>query len=426
MFRNYYHRNFNNNNSNIIIRSHSQRNRPHNKCFTAPLFSFRNVKNQIETQNLFSKLSIYTNLLNIIKQHQIEFFNDFNENFNVYDFIIKNIKKLKKSLEICFLYQNDLKQNLLDEKNILYYNLKIKNNKNSNIEYEKNELEKLNFKITNEINKINSEIKIIKNEIIQQKNFEIFHDFNLFNVHLCDYKQSQKIENELESIKNNLKLILYEKNLEIQQNKNEIFNTKFNLKKYNEIILNNNFGKKYIETEDIIEEDKFEFSYFSSIYNNNNNNNNIHNNNNNNDYLDSNENKKKKIIMNNNNNNNNNFNLNIQNNIKKINQQIDNIIISQNIINKNLKEISKDLNNLNYLFIKKSDENNILNNNNNFFNNNFFLDENKYENVPEKTQILNLINQIIRVISTSNSNNFFNDKIKNLINEITNEYVNFT
>ena len=109
MFRNYYHLNFNNNNSNILIRSHSQRNRPHNKCFTAPLFSFRNVKNQIETQNLFSKLSIYTNLLNIIKQHQIEFFNDFNENFNVYDFIIKNIKKLKKSLEICFLYQNDLK-----------------------------------------------------------------------------------------------------------------------------------------------------------------------------------------------------------------------------------------------------------------------------------------------------------------------------
>ena len=307
MFRNNYNHNFNNN-INIFNRSHSQRNRPHNKCFTAPLFSFRNVKNQIETQNLFSKLNTYTNLLNIIKQHQIEFFNDFNENFNVYDFIIKNIKKLKKSLEICFLYQNDLKQNLLDEKNILYYNLKIKNNKNSNIEFEKNELEKLNFKITNEINKINSEIKIIKNEIIQQKNFEIFHDFNLFNVHLCDYKQSQKIENELESIKNNLKLILYEKNLEIQQNKNEIFNTKFNLKKYNEIILNNNFGKKYIETEDIIEEDKFEFSYFSSIYNNN-----IHNNNNNNnDYLDSNENKKKKIIMNNNNNN---FNLNINVNI---------------------------------------------------------------------------------------------------------------
>jgi hypothetical protein len=319
MLKNYYNHNFNN--SNILFKPHSQRNRPHNKCFTAPLFSFRNVKNQIETQNLFSKLNTYTNLLNIIKQHQIDFFNDFNEKniFNINEIIIKNIKNLKKSLEICFLYQNDLKQNLIEEKNFLYYNLKIKNNKNSTIEFEKNELEKLNFKITNEINKINNEIKVIKNEIIQQKNFEIFHDFNLLNVYLCDYKQSQKIEKELELIKNNLKLILNEKNFELQQNKNEIFNTKFNLKKYNEIILNNNFGKKYIETEDIIEEDKFEISYFSSIYNNNNNN--IHNNNNN-DYLDSNENKKK-IIMNNNNNNKN-FNLNINVNINLNNYNNDN------------------------------------------------------------------------------------------------------
>ena len=315
MFNKYY--NNNNLNNNIFNRARSQRNLPHYKCFTAPLFAFRNFKTQNEAQNLFSKLNTYINLLNIIKQNQIEFFNDFHEKniSNVYIFIIQNLKNLKHSLELNFSYQNDLKQNLIEEKNLLYNSIIIKNKKNSTIEYEKNELEKLNFKISNEIIKINNEINIIKNEIIQQKNIEIFHDFNLFSVNLCDYKQSQKIENELEKIKNNLKLIENEKKFELQRNKNEIYNTNFNLKKYNEIISNNNFGKKYIETEDIIEEDKFEVSYFSSIYNNNNNNHNT-------EYLDSNESKKKKLIVNHNKNFNLNINLNI--NLNNNNNNIDN------------------------------------------------------------------------------------------------------
>ena len=311
-------------------------------------------------------------------------------------------------------------------------NSKVISGKNTTTFQTKNEDEKN----TNELILLNSSSETNFNNIISMK--EIFHTNEIKNENsnenfnenhhqnLINYNNNFNLENKNEIKFNNENNNNFCVNNHKKKNNNNIFYCKYKKNSFSFLINKNDIKKEKKKKKkkkkkknknknnfEIIKTNEFNIN---KIQNNNNNNNNLNNNNNN---FNINLNKN----INNNNKNENEFKINIQNNIKKIITQIDNIIICQNIINKNLKEISNDLNNFNYLFNQNNEENNILNNNN-FFDK-YFLNENKYVNAPEKIQILYLVNQINRVISTSSSKDFFNDKIKNLINEISKENINF-
>ena len=109
----------------------------------------------------------------------------------------------------------------------------------------------------NEIKKIESYIKRIKDKLLEYKKGEIIQEEKK-DIYLTSNNDIFIIENELNMKIIELKEKLDELKLIENQNEEEKEFLLNKIKKYCNILTNGKFDKKYIDTEDIIEEDKYE------------------------------------------------------------------------------------------------------------------------------------------------------------------------
>ena len=115
----------------------------------------------------------------------------------------------------------------------------------------------LNFLTENEIKKIDSFLKRVKDKINELKKIELIQE-DKKEINLNTNKDITRIQNELTIKLSELKEKFSHLKYIEEQDKNELDFLNKKLKKYNEIFKYGKYDKKYIDTEQIIEEDKYE------------------------------------------------------------------------------------------------------------------------------------------------------------------------
>ena len=115
----------------------------------------------------------------------------------------------------------------------------------------------LNFLTENEIKKIDSFLKRVKDKINELKKIELIQE-DKKEINLNTNKDITRIQNELTIKLSELKEKFAHLKYIEEQDKNELDFLNKKLKKYNEIFKYGKYDKKYIDTEQIIEEDKYE------------------------------------------------------------------------------------------------------------------------------------------------------------------------
>ena len=221
-----------------------------NKNFLIKFNSIPNEKIEqrisTETEIKSNRLNFLENLLNFIKISQNQFFNNIDE--ISHNFTIKNLIQLKNNLNRLFNSQNEIKKIYEERKKNLLKKME-KNLINNEKNYEIESLSNFNFSIFFDILCLNNKIKIIKNQI---KNFKYFK----INENLIENL------NEIKNFDNELKIIEKDLNQELKDLKEfsefqkiEINETIMKLNKMKEIIKKGTFRKKYINSEEIIDEE---------------------------------------------------------------------------------------------------------------------------------------------------------------------------
>ena len=189
----------------------------------------------------------------------------------------------------------------------------------------------------NEIKKIESYIKRIKDKLLEYKKAEIIQEEKK-DIYLTSNNDIFIIENELNMKIIELKEKLDELKLIENQNEEEKAFLLNKIKKYCNILANGKFDKKYIDTEDIIEEDKYEdiTKSFSNSFINKTQENNISYDDGNTPSLIHKKNKEKNILQ-----LNQNFNFNINVNINLNHNDDNDNILKNNCPQKKRKNIFK-------------------------------------------------------------------------------------
>ena len=233
------------------------------------LIKFNSIPNEkidqrisTETEIKSNRLNFLENLLDLIKISQSQFFNNIDE--ISHNFTIKSLIQLKNNLNNLFNSQKETKKIFEERKKNLIK--KIEKNFNEK-NYEIESLSNFNFSIFFDILCLNNKIKIIKNQI---KNFKYFK----INENLIENL------NEIKNFDNELKIISKDLNQELKDLKEfsefqkiEINETIMKLNKMKEIIKKGTFRKKYINSEEIIDEEiENYFKSSNNFYLNSNNN----------------------------------------------------------------------------------------------------------------------------------------------------------
>ncbi len=238
---------------------------------SSPNFSLKETKTEIINSELFS-LKI---LQKIIKSYQIDFFSKNKENNkNDYEYVIESLFNFKNILNNSLKIQNEEKQFFITKVNLYFIskqnkeNLKIFDNqlKNEKIN-EIEEIKNLNFTIKNEIEKVNYINSQIKEEINFIKKIDEYIEEEINEIYCHNKNEISIAQNELkfqlQSLKNKYNEILFRVNIK----EKEINGLNSDIDKIKNILLNEKFDKKYIDTENIIEEESSE--NYSSFFRNN-------------------------------------------------------------------------------------------------------------------------------------------------------------
>ena len=252
----------------------SSRNVRDNRISSSPIFYTSTFsKNELINKELDS----LNTLSKLIKSFQIEFLSSNNEKEETdfdYNYTIKNLGSLKNLLIDSLKIELEEK-NFLVAKVILFFiitqneeNIKITeeiNVKNKKKESENEQLKNLNFTIKNEINKIDDLIIKIKEDTYILQKIHLFQEENK-EIYCKNSNEIALAENQLRFKKEILKR-KYNKILSITKEKeNEINELKEEIERIKQIGTNHNFHKKYIDTENIIEEVS-ENNNYSSFFN---------------------------------------------------------------------------------------------------------------------------------------------------------------
>ena len=219
-----------------------------NKNFLIKFNSIPNEKIEqrisTETEIKSNRLNFLENLLDLIKISQSQFFNTIDE--ISHNFTIKSLIQLKNNLNNLFNSQKETKKIFEERKKNLIK--KIEKNFNEK-NYEIESLSNFNFSIFFDILCLNNKIKIIKNQI---KNFKYFK----INENLIEnLNEIKKFDDELKIIKKDLNQELKDLKEFSEFQKIEINETIMKLNKMKEIIKKGTFRKKYINSEEIIDEE---------------------------------------------------------------------------------------------------------------------------------------------------------------------------
>ena len=233
------------------------------------LIKFNSIPNEkidqrisTETEIKSNRLNFLENLLDLIKISQSQFFNNIDE--ISHNFTIKSLIQLKNNLNNLFNSQKETKKIFEERKKNLIK--KIEKNFNEK-NYEIESLSNFNFSIFFDILCLNNKIKIIKNQI---KNFKYFK----INENLIEnLNEIKNFDNELKNIEKDLNQELKDLKEFSEFQKIEINETKMKLNKMKEIIKKGTFRKKYINSEEIIDEEiENYFKSSNNFYLNSNNN----------------------------------------------------------------------------------------------------------------------------------------------------------
>lgn len=238
---------------------------------SSPNFSLKETKTDILNNELFS-----LNLLQkIVKSYQIDFLSkNIENNKHDYEYVIDSLFNFKNTLNNSFKILKEEKQLLITKVNYIFYtkqnkeNIKIFHNhlKNEKIN-EIEEIKNLNFTIKNEINKINYINSQIKEEINFIKKIDDFIDDEINEIYCHNRNEISIAQNELkfelQSLENKYNQILFR----VIQKEKEINGLNSDIEKIKNILLNEKFDKKYIDTDNVIEEEASE--NYSSFFRNN-------------------------------------------------------------------------------------------------------------------------------------------------------------
>ena len=238
---------------------------------SSPNFSLKETKTEIINSELLS-LNV---LQRIIKSYQIDFLSkNIDNNKNDYEYVIESLFNFKNILSNSLKIQNEEKQFFIikvnlyfiskqNKENLELFNNQLKNEKINELEEVKN----LNFTIKNEINKINYINSQKKEEINFLKKIDEFIDEDTNEIYCHNKNDISIAQNELklklQSLKNKYNLILYRVNIK----EKEINEINSDIKRIKDILSDQKFDKKYIDTENIIEEVSAE-NYSSFLRNN--------------------------------------------------------------------------------------------------------------------------------------------------------------
>ena len=124
-----------------------------------------------------------------------------------------------------------------------------------NLEFEIEQLKNLNFISENEIKKIDSFIKRKRDKIKELKKIELIQE-DKKDILLTSNKDINNIETELNIKLFELRQKLDELKFIEQQDQTELNFLSKSIKKYNDIFYNEKYDKKYIDTEQVIEEEE--------------------------------------------------------------------------------------------------------------------------------------------------------------------------
>ena len=124
---------------------------------------------------------------------------------------------------------------------------------NENKLFEMNQIKDLNFKIKNEIDKINSMNKKLKEHIHFLKTIDFFQE-ETKETYCKSSNVISQAETELKNELNALRTKYHFLNIKIKEEEKEENELKNKLEKIKTILLNGNFHKKYIDTDNVIDE----------------------------------------------------------------------------------------------------------------------------------------------------------------------------
>lgn len=219
-----------------------------------------------------SEISSLEILAGMIKGRQLEFFSSNNEE-NDFENVSKSLDNFKNILTKSLKRLNN-ERDFFNTKVLIFYFYISQNEENiKEIEdkVEKNydeleQLENLNFSIQNEIQKIDYLSNKTKDRIYFLKRIEFFQEetreyFITNNKDIIDIEKYLK--NEL------IRLKQHDKELKekIKMDNNELIELQFKIDRYKTICQNQKFDKKYISTDDVIEEELTQTNQISYVIN---------------------------------------------------------------------------------------------------------------------------------------------------------------
>ena len=198
-----------------------------------------------ETEIKSNHINFLENLLNLIKIQQSQFFNNLDNSNN---FTIKSLIQFKNNLNRLFISQKEIKNIYEERKKNLLKKLekKIINNEKN---YEIESLSNFNFTIYFDILCLNYKIINIKNQI---KNFKNFKSNEIF---IETLNEIIKFDDEFKNIEKDLNQELKDLKEFSEFQKIEINETIMKLNKMKEILKKSKYRKKYINSEEIIDEE---------------------------------------------------------------------------------------------------------------------------------------------------------------------------